>query len=312
MVVSSSSSFAFYNRVNGNYVYQNTISAGAGETDFKISKDGTYIVCDGGSNPALFKYNGTTFAKVSATFTNNMSDLRHTDISPDNAFVVGGGITFASASVYLNVFRMASDVPTNIISLSDSNTKVRAVKFSKTGKYLIVGLNTGLGLGTDSTAIYVKSSNTYVLSSTIPNVGTNAVDFFNNDSKMVTYSATNNTISIYDVNTTTNVFTLVKSHILSGSTILDLKISPNNKYLMTNAFSSNNASTAIYRLKSDNELVKCYKALPFKSYTYQTGEFIDNNSVLFMGDLNTGPVFVNGFVYENFTNPTNRLPLIKG
>ena len=81
---------------------------------------------------------------------------------------------------------------------------------------------------------------------------------------------------------------------------------------MTNAFSSNNASTAIYRLKSDNELVKCYKALPFKSYTYQTGEFIDNDSVLFMGDLNTGPVFVNGFIFENFTNPTNRLPLIKG
>lgn len=315
LVVSTStpSGFAFYNRdVNNNYVYSATVNASAGETDFKISKDGTYVVCNGGTNPALFKYNGTTYAKVSATFTNPVNNLSHTDISLDNVFVVGGGRTTQTGNqTYLSLFRLASDVPTNIVTLSDADTRVTGVKFSKTGKYLVIGLNSGLGLGTNSTVIYVKSSNTYVSLTTLAGIRSTCIEFNSDDTKLLlgsgdSLTATNN-LYIYNVNTTTNTFTLSNT-INYGTTFTDLKLSPNNKYLSI----SKNSTVDIFRLKTDNTLVKCRTQLPVRNFAYINSEFIDDNSILFMADLNTGPVYANGFIFENSTNTINRLPLIKG
>lgn len=313
LIVSSSSFniFYVYDRDNNkNYKYSTVVSASAGEIDFKISKDGTYVVCNGGTNPALFKYNGTTYAKVSATFTNPVNNLSHTDISLDNVFVVGGGRTTQIGNqTYLSLFRLASDVPTNIVTLSDSDTRVTRVKFSKTGKYLVIGLNSGLGLGTDSTVIYVKSSNTYVSLTTLVGIRSTCIEFNSDDTKLLLGNGDRSpgNINIYNVNTTTNVFTLANT-INYGTTFTDLKLSPNNKYLSI----SKNSTVNIFRLKTDNTLVKCRTQLPVRNFAYINSEFIDDNSILFMAGLNDGPAYANGFIFENFTNTTNRLPLIKG
>ena len=106
-----------------------------------------------------------------------------------------------------------------------------------------------------------------------------------------------------------NVFTFVKDNILSGlGTITDLQINPENKYI---SISSTN-SVNLYRLKLDSTLVKCYVAPALKNYSYSNSNFIDNQTLLVMGVFNTGPVVSNLFIYENFTNTTNRSPLIKG
>lgn len=105
-----------------------------------------------------------------------------------------------------------------------------------------------------------------------------------------------------------NVFTFVKDIDLSIGTVTDLQINPENKYV---SISSSNG-VSIYRLKQDSTLVKCYVSPPLKNYSNSNSNFIDNQTLLVMGVFNTGPVVSNLFIYENFTNTTNRLPLIKG
>ena len=115
------------------------------------------------------------------------------------------------------------------------------------------------------------------------------------------------TTRMYKDALSTNVFTLTNT-INYGTTFTDLKLSPNNKYLSI----SKNSTVDIFRLKTNNTLVKCRTQLPVRNFSYINSEFIDDNSILFMAGLNTGPAYANGFIFENFTNPTNRLPLIKG